>query len=703
MSLPEVLSFAAAYFSLIVAVAVLFRDRHSIHHRIFAAGMLLFAVEEMLRGFRYGAVLPGEVLVWQERMLAVSALVPGAWLVFSFSYARANSGSFHSRWKWALAALVVVPSSFLAIFRSSLFTGSARLDAAGWVLPLGWSGKAFQYYILIVSVLIVFNMERILRSSIGRTRWQMKFLALGIAGLFALRIYICSQTILFSNLDTRFGTTRALALLAANLLFAFSFSRGSSLEVEVYFSRATIQNSLTIILAGIYLLSVGALAQLTRSYLPVESLSVNAFIVFLALMGLAVLLLSNHVRRQIRQFVTRHFNRPMYDYRSVWMDLTRRTTSLMDVRELSGAICRMVSESLEILSVNVWLIDETRQHLSLTGSTSLSHGKSREIERAGKSAPEFIRYLQRHRDPIDLEETTFDWPTEIMQAGADFFGEYRMRYAVGLYAGGELVGVMTLNDDRVGSVKLSAEDFILLETLAAQLAASLLNLKLSERLRRAGEVEAFHSVSTFFVHDMKNLASRLSLTMENLPKHFDDPQFRADALRVISGSVASIDDLCSRLTMLKQNIELRVAESDLGQLVNTTLDEFKSSVRGVLERDLHPMPKALMDQQQIHKVLTNLVMNANEAVYAANGNGVIRVATIHEGESVGFAVRDNGCGMSEEFIENSLFKPFQTTKKKGLGIGLFHCKLIVEAHHGSIEVNSAEGQGTEFRVLLPVA
>jgi signal transduction histidine kinase len=191
--------------------------------------------------------------------------------------------------------------------------------------------------------------------------------------------------------------------------------------------------------------------------------------------------------------------------------------------------------------------------------------------------------------------------------------------------------------------------------------------------------------------------------MENLPKHFDDPQFRADALRVISGSVASIDDLCSRLTMLKQNIELRVAESDLGQLVNTTLDEFKSSVRGVLERDLHPMPKALMDQQQIHKVLTNLVMNANEAVYAANGNGVIRVATIHEGESVGFAVRDNGCGMSEEFIENSLFKPFQTTKKKGLGIGLFHCKLIVEAHHGSIEVNSAEGQGTEFRVLLPVA
>jgi len=67
------------------------------------------------------------------------------------------------------------------------------------------------------------------------------------------------------------------------------------------------------------------------------------------------------------------------------------------------------------------------------------------------------------------------------------------------------------------------------------------------------------------------------------------------------------------------------------------------------------------------------------------------------------SVRDNGCGMSEEFIENSLFRPFQTTKKKGLGIGLFHCKMIVEAHRGKIEVNSIVGKGTEFRVILPVS
>ena len=157
--------------------------------------------------------------------------------------------------------------------------------------------------------------------------------------------------------------------------------------------------------------------------------------------------------------------------------------------------------------------------------------------------------------------------------------------------------------------------------------------------------------------------------------------------------------MCSRLAMLKGKIELKLADGDLNRLVTATLDEFKGSLRADIETDLQPMPEALIDSEQIHKVLTNLVMNANEAV---NGNGVIRVATTHEANTVGLSVRDNGCGMSEEFIKNSLFRPFQTTKKKGLGIGLFHSKLIVEAHRGRLEVNSTVGKGTEFRVVLPI-
>jgi putative PEP-CTERM system histidine kinase len=530
-------------------------------------------------------------------------------------------------------------------------------------------------------------------------RWQIKFMALGVGGLFSLRLYLASQSLLYANIDTAFGTINALALLAACALFAISLSRGRVLNVEVYLSTATIQNSLTIILAGIYLLVVGVLARVARYASPSGSLPFDAFIVFIAVTFLAVLLLSNRLRRRIRMFVGTHFRRPVYDYRSVWMEVTERTKSMLDVHELSTAISKMVSESLDILSVTVWLVDETFKKITLGGSTAVSGLDAKLIEKAGKSAPEFINVFRKNPGCIDLDVHEFSWPKQIMEAAPEYFKEdHRLRYAIGLHAGGELVGIMTLNNDRVGYQTLTSEDFVLLETLAAQLSAKLLNLKLSGRLRHAKELETFQTVSTFFVHDLKNLASRLSLTMQNLPGNFDSPEFRTDTLRVISTSLTKIDEMCSRLAMLHQNIELKLNICDLSGLVAQTLEGFKVGLKAELKQNLKPLPQIQMDSEQIQKVLTNLVINAKEAV---NGNGIIEVATIHEENTVGFLVRDNGCGMSEEFMQKSLFRPFKTTKKKGLGIGLFHSKLIVEAHRGTFEVNSTVGAGTEFRVLLP--
>jgi putative PEP-CTERM system histidine kinase len=700
MPISAFLSFAAAYFSLIIAATVLLRDKRSWVHRFFAAGLALFAAEELVRGMAYRAMAAEDVLYWYKLVAAASAISPGVWLALSLTYGRVNPYGLLSRWKWALLAATIAPLPFTGIFGGSPFSGEAYLGEGGrWLIPLGWQGQALNLFAIASSVLVLFNLERIIRSSVGRIRWQIKFVVLGVGGMFALHIYLSSQTLLYSTLDTGLEIISPIALIAANALFAVSLFRGRSLNVDVYLSTATIQNSLTILLAGIYLLSVGLITSLARSFRLNGSVPLDAFIVFFSLTFLAVLLLSNRLRRNLRVFVSRHFHRPIYDYRSVWMKLTQRTTSIVDANLLSTAASRMVSESLEILSVSVWLIDESRQRLTLAGSTALSGPDARGIEIAGKSASEFIQFMQDQPGCLDLTKASFSWPKEVMERCKEFFAESSMRYAIGLHAAGELVGVMTLNDDRVGRDNhLSVEDLALLETLAAQLAASLLNLKLSARLRQARELETFQMVSTFFVHDLKNVASRLSLTMQNLPANFDNPEFRKDALRVISASLTKIDSMCNRLALLREKIDLRLEQCDLNNLIASTLNELKHNLNAELEEELEPVPQALIDAEQIHTVLTNLVLNANEAV---NGNGVIRVSTINGPNTVGFAVRDNGCGMSEEFIQNLLFRPFQTTKKKGLGIGLFHSKLIVEAHQGTVEVSSAVGVGTEFRVMLP--
>src|SRR5881628_3368249 len=103
-----------------------------------------------------------------------------------------------------------------------------------------------------------------------------------------------------------------------------------------------IRNSLALVLAGIYLLGAGALAPAVRHILPRKSLPLDGFIIFMTLASLTVLLLSNRFRWQLRRFVSRHFHRPIYDCQRVWMELTERTASSMDVDELSTAVCRIV-------------------------------------------------------------------------------------------------------------------------------------------------------------------------------------------------------------------------------------------------------------------------------------------------------------------------------------------------------------------------
>src|SRR5690242_19560578 len=102
MPISTVISYAAAYLCLIVAAAVLIRDRHSFVHRTFAVGSCIFAAEELLRAFSYAAVLPADVLYWQKRVITVSALIPAVWLAFSLSYARVDWKRHLFKWKWVL-------------------------------------------------------------------------------------------------------------------------------------------------------------------------------------------------------------------------------------------------------------------------------------------------------------------------------------------------------------------------------------------------------------------------------------------------------------------------------------------------------------------------------------------------------------------------------------------------------------------------
>jgi signal transduction histidine kinase len=134
-------------------------------------------------------------------------------------------------------------------------------------------------------------------------------------------------------------------------------------------------------------------------------------------------------------------------------------------------------------------------------------------------------------------------------------------------------------------------------------------------------------------------------------------------------------------------------------MIEGALKEFAGMSDVTLVKSLATIPPVEVDKEQIQKVITNLLVNAREASQAG---AEIRLSSEQQNGHVIISVQDHGCGISPEFLKQKLFKPFQTTKKKGIGIGMFQSKMIVEAHGGRIEVQSQQGAGTTFRIVLPL-
>jgi putative PEP-CTERM system histidine kinase len=699
MSVGTIIAYAAAVGAAGLAGYVLSRDLRSMVHRVYAAGMVLLAVDALLTGLAAEAALPSDYLFWERARTYLSALQPGIWLVFSLSYARANFRSILARWKGAIAFFFILPLALVAFFQDSFFTGGALSDRMTWewFLALGESGYVFKLVVIAGSILVLMNLERTFRGTTGHMRWQVKFMLLGVAGLTVARIYTDSLAILFRVVNTDLAVVNAGALLVACLLMARSATRTKRMELDIYLSHSLLYNSVTVTLVGIYFVGVGLLAWLARAWVGPWSLPLTAFILLAAIMGLGALLMSDKLRIRRKRMISEIFRRPQYDYRKVWSEFTEKTSSVAGIRDLSGAVVRMVAETLEALSVSLWIVDEQRSSLVLGGSTEFSMQRARDLALSREAGTALFLAMYERDMPVDIEQKADERLKDLMAAHGAALGEARVRYVVPVYGAGKLIALLTVAQ-RVSFDPLTVEDFELLKTIADQAGASILSLRLSERVSEMKEMEALQVMSAFFMHDLKNLGARLSLVSQNLPVHHDNPEFRSDAIRTISQSVDKVNTLCSRLLMLSQKMEIYPVEGDLNELVRKTLAALDGHFKAAVQQDLQALPPVPLDGEQVRKVLENLLLNANEAV---SEGGYVRVATSFRDGWAEISVSDDGCGMTQDFIDKRLFRPFQTTKMKGMGIGLFHSKTIIEAHGGRLEVKSAEGLGTVFRVYLP--
>lgn len=239
---------------------------------------------------------------------------------------------------------------------------------------------------------------------------------------------------------------------------------------------------------------------------------------------------------------------------------------------------------------------------------------------------------------------------------------------------------------------------------------NLMTAQLREQIARETEARQFQSfvrLSAMLTHDLKNAIEALSLIVSNMERHFDNEAFRADAMKSLNIATQNLRSLVSRLTNPVTTLSgeyKRPHPVDLVPLLHRVLKLTAEPALGAsqIETKLPRSLPALVDAERIEKVIENLVLNAVEAMAGSAGKLTVAAGTADEGK-VFFSVSDTGAGMSRAFIERQLFRPFATTKKRGVGLGLYTCREVVRANGGTIEVESRQGAGTTFRVVLPSA
>jgi signal transduction histidine kinase len=649
-------------------------------------GMLLLAAERLVD--QRLAADPASPAALLESLRLKSAL-PLVWLWFSLVYGRANWREFLRAWRWVLlvaAVVAVLPMLLLVVEAPRLL---AVVDSTG--LRLAPAGKLWVMTVVVLTLGMVANLEKTFRASVGMSRWRLKYVVLGLALVFGLKLYIFSQMLVFAGFPAWLVRLESAGVVLGSGLLGVGQLRCATRKSEIYPSRSVLQGSITLVLAGAYFLVVGLLARVAARLGEAHSFPAQALVVLLGIVGLAVMLLSDRVRSSTQQFVSRHFRRGEHDFRRIWSDFTRRTASVLDAGVLGSNAAEVIAASFNVLGVTVCRVPESRSGIECLYSTAeRAPGEALALESGALAA------IGARPGPFSLEAEPSRWAAGLRAWCPRKFHHGGPRLLIPLVASEKLVGLVVLSD-RVNGITYSGEEMDLLKCIADQLAGALLSCALSEEVLQAKQLEAFQTVSTFFVHDLKNTANSLNLMLRNLPVHFDDAQFRADAVRGVGLTVARINQLIFRLS------HLRGAEAD-AQAEPARLDLLCAEVLAAewaadprVERMLEPVDWQELDGEAIKSVVRNLVGNALDA-----GAQRVSVATRPRPGGNELLVSDDGCGMSTGFQRDFLFRAFHTTKADGLGIGMFQCRKIISAHAGTINVKSAPGRGTRIAVFLPL-
>lgn len=573
---------------------------------------------------------------------------------------------------------------------------SYALPLLGWAALLLGGGASGLGPVFLVSMLLpvlgLVLVEQLFRNLPEDAQWNAKPLSLGLAGTFVFDLYLFSQAVLFGGVDADAMSIRGLVHAALMPLLLLSSSRHRNWIGKIRVSQRVIFHSATLLLVGAYLLLIAGIGYYVRFFGGDWGRGVQVALVFLALVLLVTMAVSRSLRAKLRVWLGKHFLRYRYDYREEWLRFTQTLSSTTGPQDVGLRVIRGLADMLESPAGALWMRRPEDAVLRNTASWNLARVTD---EEPADSA--LLAFMQRTGWVVSLEEyRRKPQMYEHLVLPTWLQAQKEAWLLVPLLLGNELLGFVLLASPRT-RMDVNWEVNDLLKTAGRQAASYLAQMQATEALLEARKFEAFSRMSAFVVHDLKNIVTQLSLMMKNAKRLAHNPEFQADMIMTVENSLERMRQLMLQLREGAAPAGAAVGV-DLGRIARTL--EASVQRRGrALEVDV-PQPVATRGHdERMERVIGHLVNNALDATTQQQR---VWLKIDRHGSHARVEVGDNGHGMSEAFIRDRLFKPFQTTKNTGMGIGAYESFQYVQELGGKVDVRSREGEGTVVTLLLPL-
>ncbi len=678
-----ILSSLAAVSLLSLGIYVVAKQRTAAN-MLFLMVVALLACVELADQLSLHPALDLETCKGISRVL--EALLPAAFMVFSLIYGRSPFPDTWSKVRLCLfSSVTLIPMVILLIPGNDLSYSPDFLNER--VLFLGNAGYWFYIGIMALLIVALVNVEATLVATHGIAQNRMKFEAFGIMSLLAVMIFYYSQGLLYRTINMNLVPVRSSVFILAALMIGYSRAvRGNGVRVKV--SRHVLFRSITLLVVGFYLLGLGFLGEGMR-YFGVEfGRNLTIFIAFAGGILLLAVLFSDNMRRRAKVYVSKHFYANKHDYREEWIKLTNRLSSCGTLSDVQDAVLTIYRETFGLAGASLYLLSRDEKRYVRASEQFMAESSAEFL-----LSDELSSYFVKRERVLDI--TGKEYPLRVAEKAV--FERGKTWLVVPLISSGRVEGLVALREQIVPE-KLTYDDYDLMKVMARQAAQAITNLRLSEEIMEIRAMAAVSRISTFVIHDLKNLTSGLSLVVDNAAEHISNPDFQQDAIRTVKNTLFKMKNLIQRLKSIPEKGSLAASVQDIDRLSRETVLEFEK-MRSEKRIAYNGAPIfSRVDGEEIKKVIVNLVQNALEA---SGEHSAVTVEICRENGAACIRVADTGCGITGDFLRNHLFRPFSTTKDKGLGIGLYQCRQIVEAHEGRIEVASEAGKGTVFTVVLP--